>query len=105
MPKKDDADSGLGDDQKFAAFKFYEEAAEKTKAHAWSQTTWILALNAGILAFSLQLYVEHASAFAFIPIEIICALVGIALCVPHLPLARVEWTHRALLDCLQQNCC
>jgi hypothetical protein len=40
-------------------FKFYEAAAEKTKAHAWSQTTWILTLNAGIMAFSTDFYGDH----------------------------------------------
>ena len=70
----------MSNDQKEIAFRFYEEAAEKTKAHAWSQTTWILALNAGIFAFSLSFYAEHAHAYGFILIEIICALVGIVLC-------------------------
>lgn len=28
--------------EKLEIFKFYEAAAEKTKAHAWTQTTWIL---------------------------------------------------------------
>jgi hypothetical protein len=45
---------GLSPEQTLAAFRFYEEAAEKSKSHAWSQTTWILALNAGIMAFSLK---------------------------------------------------
>jgi hypothetical protein len=59
-----------------AMFKFYEEAAEKTKVHAWSQTTWILTLNAGIFAFSLA----YAGVYEIIWIEVICACVGIVLC-------------------------
>jgi hypothetical protein len=41
----------LSADQALAMFKFYEEAAERTKAHAWAQTTWILTLNAGFWRF------------------------------------------------------
>ena len=67
--------------QKLETFKFYEEAAGKTKAHAWTQTAWILTLNAGVIAFSLDLYLEHANDRAFLVIEFISAGVGIMLCV------------------------
>jgi len=70
---------GLTPEQTLAAFKFYEEAAEKAKSHAWSQTTWILALNAGIIAFSLKFYAEHPKVPGFLLIEIISAGVGIVL--------------------------
>jgi len=67
--------------EKLETFKFYEEASEKTKAHAWTQTAWILTLNAGVIAFSLNLYLEHANDRAFLVIEFISASVGIVLCV------------------------
>lgn len=70
-------------DQALEAFKFYEEAAERTKGHAWSQTTWILTLNAGILAFSLNLYAEYSTKIpfiAFLVIEWISCIAGLTLC-------------------------
>ena len=70
-------------DKALEAFKFYEEAAEKTKGHAWSQTTWILTLNAGILAFSLNLYAEYSNripVIAFFVIEWISCIAGLVLC-------------------------
>lgn len=80
MPESSDA---LGVDKALEMFKFYEEAAERTKGHAWSQTTWILTLNAGILAFSLNLYAEYSTRipfFAFLVIEWISCLAGLILC-------------------------
>ena len=71
----------LTPEETVTVFKFYEEAAEKTKAHAWSQTTWILTLNAGIFAFALKLYTDHAGVYWFSLMEFVCAGVGIALCV------------------------
>jgi len=78
-----DTSDPLGLDKAFEAFKFYEEAAEKTKGHAWSQTTWILTLNAGILAFSLNLYAEYSTKIplsAFLVIEWISCIAGLTLC-------------------------
>jgi uncharacterized membrane protein YfcA len=63
-----------------ALFKFYEDAADKTKAHAWSQTTWLLTLNSGILAFSLDYYAKHTVTRGALLIECLAALVGAALC-------------------------
>ncbi|OOP57225.1 MAG: hypothetical protein AYP45_04670 [Candidatus Brocadia carolinensis] len=71
---------GLRPDQILTLFKFYEEAAEKTKSHAWSQTTWILTLNTGIFAFSLNFYAEHAAVRAYLLIELFSAGVGVVLC-------------------------
>ena len=62
------------------AFKFYETRADNTKAHAWAQTTWILTLNAGLLAFSLDLYANHSSLRGFAAIEWLVALAGVVLC-------------------------
>lgn len=49
----------LNPEQRLETFKFYEEAAEKAKAHAWSQTTWLLSFNAALLALSVTLYLDH----------------------------------------------
>ena len=73
------SETSLTQSQKLETFKFYEEASEKTKAHAWTQTAWILTLNAGVIAFSLNLYLEHANDPAFLAIEIMSAGVGIVL--------------------------
>jgi hypothetical protein len=71
----------LAPKERLELFKFYEEAAEKTKAHAWTQTSWILTLNAGVLGFSLTLYLEKANDPLFIYIELLSAGVGVVLCV------------------------
>jgi hypothetical protein len=62
-------------------FKFYEDAAEKTKTAAWSQTTWMLTLNAGIMAFSLDFYANHSADPHFVLVEGVSTGVGIGLCV------------------------
>jgi hypothetical protein len=66
-------------DEDLEFFKFYQEAAEKTKAHAWSQTTWILTLNVGMLAFSLQYFTDHGSKREARVIEFITTVVGVLL--------------------------
>lgn len=60
-------------------FKFYEEAAEKAKQHAWSATTWILALNAGILAFAFDFFGKNFGRPGFVVLEIASAIVGLGL--------------------------
>jgi hypothetical protein len=75
------SEASLTPSEKLETFKFYEEASGKTKAHAWTQTAWILTLNAGVIAFSLNLYLEHANDPAFLVIEYVSAGVGIVLCV------------------------
>jgi hypothetical protein len=67
-------------EQTLEAFRFYEARADSTKAHAWAQTTWILTLNAGLLAFSLDLYANHSSLRGFAAIEWLVALAGVVLC-------------------------
>ena len=84
MPDTQVPDSSIPDEpltaaQRLEIFKFYEEAAEKAKAHAWSQTTWILTLNAGILAFSVTFFAEHRDTPAFLFIELLSAGVGVVL--------------------------
>lgn len=51
----------LTSDQLIDLYKFYEDAAQKTKTHAWTQSAWMLGLNGAILAFSLKVFVERAS--------------------------------------------
>ena len=75
------ADGQLSPEQALKTFQFYEEAAERTKAHAWSLTTWILTLNAGIFAFSFSLYLDHADDSAFVCMEWMAAGVGVLLSV------------------------
>jgi len=75
----------LGADKIIDVYKFYEESAARTKGHAWSQTTWILALNAGLLAFSAKLYSERREAAklpleGFLIVEWALALGGVCLC-------------------------
>ena len=74
-----DQQGGLGD-KALELFKFYEAAAEKTKAQAWAQTTWILSLNAAIIAFSLNFYAEHPTLRGTWLIEVVAAIVGLVLC-------------------------
>jgi hypothetical protein len=72
--------SSVANEADLATFKFYEEAAEKAKEHAWSQTTWILTLNAATLGFSLNFYADHKADSAFVLIESIAGGVGVVLC-------------------------
>jgi hypothetical protein len=66
-------------ERKLDLYKFYEETAEKYKEDAWKQATWILGLNGAIFAFSLNLYVNKPNVPYFIVIEILSAIMGIAL--------------------------
>lgn len=70
-------------------FKFYEEAAERTKAHAWTQSSWLLTLNSAVLAFSVQLYVEHADIRGFLFMEWLLCAAGLILC-GYIALVLVE---------------
>lgn len=70
----------LNPEQALELFRFYEEAAEKAKAHAWSQTTWILTLNAAILGFSVSFYADHSGLRGYFAIELLACGVGSVLC-------------------------
>jgi hypothetical protein len=61
-------------------FRFYEDDAERAKSHAWAQSTWSLALNAALLAFSINLYVEHPTIRGFLLLEAFAAAAGLVLC-------------------------
>lgn len=74
------ASNDLAADKRFELFKFYEDAAERAKSHAWTQSTWILALNGAILGFSLNLYVKDGNVHGFLFIECISTLAGLILC-------------------------
>jgi hypothetical protein len=76
-------------------FKFYETAADKAKQHAWSATTWILAFNAAILAFSFDFFGKHAGKPGFVVIEIASAFVGVGLCAYLTYLLKETGTHIA----------
>jgi hypothetical protein len=69
----------LDPSQLLSSYEFYEEAARNTKTHAWSQTTWILSLNAGVLAFSVNLYAVDPGLPALVLIELLTAAVGLVL--------------------------
>ncbi|MDM0116719.1 hypothetical protein QTI66_31780 [Variovorax sp. J22R133] len=60
-------------------FKFYEEVAERTKGHAWAQSTWVLTLNGAVLGFSLNLFVQSPSVRGLLLIECLSALAGVVL--------------------------
>src|SRR5262245_46549230 len=71
--------SAEADKQRFELFKFYEEAANRAKTDAWTQTTWVLALVGAILAFSMKLYVEHRDVPGHLIITWACAAAGVLL--------------------------
>jgi hypothetical protein len=68
-------------EQLFELFTLYEEAARATKTTAWTQTTWILTLSAGVLGFSVDQQVEgnaqSASADPLALVVLACALATI----------------------------
>jgi hypothetical protein len=63
----------------FELFKFYEEAASRAKTDAWTQTSWVLTLVGGILAFSINLYVEHQDIHGYVLITWACAAAALLL--------------------------
>ena len=78
MSSAGEADSALHD-KRFELFKFYEEASQRTKADAWTQTTWVLTLSGAILAFSVEVYLEHPGSPGFAAITWSCAVAGLVL--------------------------
>ena len=65
--------------KRFELFKFYEEASQRTKSDAWTQTTWVLTLSGAILGFSINLYVDHRDVPGFAVITWACAMSGVLL--------------------------
>jgi hypothetical protein len=74
-------------------FRFYEGAADNAKERSWSVTTWILALNAAVLAFSFDFFADHSTSPAFVIIEAASAVVGMALCGFSIYMLRETGTH------------
>jgi hypothetical protein len=66
-------------DRSFEFFKFYEEAANRAKTDAWTQTTWVLTLVGAILAYSMNLYIEHRDVPGYLIITWACAAAGVLL--------------------------
>lgn len=64
----------------FEMMKYYDEAIAKAKGRIWTITSWILALNAGIIAYSLKFYVDHSN-LNFLPFELMFCTVGMVLCI------------------------
>jgi hypothetical protein len=69
----------LGTLECFQMMKYYDEAASKAMERIWTITSWILALNAGLIAYSLKFYVENRD-LNFLLFELIFCAVGIVLC-------------------------
>ena len=80
-PDVSGATSALPPERALELFKFYDGAAEMAKGRAWSLTTWILALNAGLFAFAFDFFSKNRTIPAFPAIETASALVGVGLCV------------------------
>ena len=64
----------------FKLIEFYENAASVVKGRTWTITTWILTINAALLAFCFQLYTDHSDIHGFIWVQAGICMVGIALC-------------------------
>jgi len=58
----------------------YEKAAGTVKGRTWMITTWVLTLQAAMIAFSVQFYTEQSGDPGFLLIQGAIALVGLALC-------------------------
>jgi hypothetical protein len=61
-------------------FKLYETGAEKAKERAWTSATWVLSLNAAILAFDFDFFQKSGDKPVFVIVEVLSALVGVGLC-------------------------
>jgi hypothetical protein len=78
-PQNASVDEAAELDRRFQMFKFYEDAAQRTKSDAWTQTTWVLTLSGAILGFSMKVYVEHRELPGFPAIAFGCAAAGLVL--------------------------
>ena len=74
-----DAVRGLKLDQAFELNDAYEQAAGRVKSRTWTITTWVLTLEAALMAFGAQLYTEQLGDSGFLLLQLAIALVGIAL--------------------------
>ena len=103
-PETDRPEDKLERRESFDLFKLYEEASEKTKTHVWSQTSWILTLSTAILAFSVNLYVEHRTVLGFLWIVWIVARGSCIVRLPDLDAGGIRQAHSTELDTGKQSC-
>ena len=75
-----EAISNLSVSDAFEYVTFYENIANIVKGRTWTMTAWILSINAALIAFSFQLYVEHLETAGFLIIQLVVCLIGLALC-------------------------
>lgn len=66
-------------DKAIELIKFYEDLASTIKSRTWAITTWVLTLNAALLAYSFQLYLEPERPPEFLLLVLAISIVGIAL--------------------------
>jgi hypothetical protein len=78
-PQTESANESADLSRRFEMFKFYEGAAQRTKADAWTQTTWVLALSGAILGFSMKAQLEYSQATVLPAIVIGCAAAGLVM--------------------------
>jgi hypothetical protein len=76
----DKAASQASPDHLVELFKLYEAGAEKAKERAWTSATWVLSLNAAILAFDFDFFQKSGRTPVFAIVEGLSALVGVGLC-------------------------
>jgi hypothetical protein len=73
----------------FELMKYFDQTAATAKERIWTVTSWILALNSGLIAYSFKIFIEHRTeALRFLPFELILCAVGIVLCAYSLPLIK-----------------
>lgn len=83
----------LGLEDAFQLHSAYEEAAGKVKSRTWAITTWVLTLEAALIAFSVEFYTEQSADGGFLLIQLAIAIVGVALCLFLLFLIRDQGNH------------
>lgn len=72
-------DQPLRPEERIDLFKFYESAAQTAKETAWTQTAWVLTLNAGVIGFAFDLFIRRPNESRIF--ELFAASVGVVLCV------------------------
>lgn len=65
----------------FKLIEFYQNAANTVKNRTWTITTWILTVNAALIAFCFQLYANNSKIHGFLSIQASICVVGIVLCI------------------------
>ncbi len=83
----------LGLEEVFQLHSAYEEAASKVKSRTWTITTWVLTLEAALIAFSVEFYTEQLGDRGLLLIQLAIAIVGVALCAFLLFLIKDQGNH------------